>query len=152
MAVRGMRVVQVGSWRWWWGCDSVGVKQWSLDTVSFVSSKCTAPAAPLPADHQGLILTRWLLLQHPCTHAKSLQSCLTLCDPMNHSSPGSSVHGILQARILEWLTVPSSRGSSWSRDWTHVSYISCIERPVLYHWSHLGSPLWASKQDLIPLI
>ena len=45
-------------------------------------------------------------------HAKSLQSCLTLCDPMGYSPPGSSVHGILQARILEWVVMPSSKGSS----------------------------------------
>ena len=45
-------------------------------------------------------------------HAKSLQSCLTLCDPMDGSLLGSSVHGILQARILEWVGMPSSRGSS----------------------------------------
>ena len=44
--------------------------------------------------------------------AKSLQSCLTLCDPMDCSPPGSSVHGILQARILEWVAMPSFRGSS----------------------------------------
>ena len=48
--------------------------------------------------------------------AKSLQSCLTLYDPMDCSPPGSSVHGILQARILEWLAMPSSRGSSPPRD------------------------------------
>ena len=45
-------------------------------------------------------------------HAKSLQSCPTLCDPMDRSLPGSSVHGILQARILEWVAMPFSRGSS----------------------------------------
>ena len=49
-------------------------------------------------------------------HAKSLQSCLTLCDPMDYSLPGSSVHGILQARVLEWVVMPSSRGSSQPRD------------------------------------
>ena len=49
-----------------------------------------------------------------CVHAKSLQSCLTLYDPMNPS--GSSVHGVLQVRILEWVAMPSSRGSSQSRD------------------------------------
>ena len=48
--------------------------------------------------------------------AKSLQSCPTLCDPMDHSQPGSSVHGALQARILEWAAMPSSRGSSQPRD------------------------------------
>ena len=44
--------------------------------------------------------------------AKSLQSCLTLCNPMDCSPPGSSVQGILQARILEWVALPSSRESS----------------------------------------
>ena len=45
-----------------------------------------------------------------------VQSCLTLCDPMDCSPPGSSIHGILQARILEWVTIPFSRASSGSRD------------------------------------
>ena len=45
-----------------------------------------------------------------CARAKSPQSSLTLCDPMDCRPPGSSVHGILQARILEWVAVPSSRG------------------------------------------
>ena len=49
-------------------------------------------------------------------HAKSLQSCPTLCIPMHYSPPGSSVHGILQARILEWVAMPPSWGSSWPRD------------------------------------
>ena len=45
-------------------------------------------------------------------HAKSLQSCLTLCNPMDCSLPGSSVHGILQERILEWIAISSSKRSS----------------------------------------
>ena len=49
------------------------------------------------------------------------QSCPTLCDPMDWSPPGSSVHEILQARILEWVAMPSSRGSSQPRDGTQVS-------------------------------
>ena len=66
-----------------------------------------------------------------CTDAaaKSLPSCLTLCDPMYCSPPGSSVHGILEARILEWVAMLCSRGSSWPRDWTCVS---CIGRQILY--------------------
>ena len=52
------------------------------------------------------------------------QLCLTLCDPMDCSPPGSSVHGILQARILEWVAMPSSRGSSQPRDRTQVSHIA----------------------------
>ena len=50
------------------------------------------------------------------------QSCPTLCNPMDCSSPDSSVLGILQARILEWVAMPSSRGSSQPRDWTQVSH------------------------------
>ena len=57
-------------------------------------------------------------------HATSLQLCLTLCDALDYSPPGSSVHGILQARILEWVAIPFSRGSSWPRDQTQVSHIA----------------------------
>ena len=52
------------------------------------------------------------------------QSCPTLCDPMNCSPPGSFVHGIFQARILEWVATHFSRGSSWFRDQTQVSHIA----------------------------
>ena len=57
--------------------------------------------------------------------AKSIQSCLTLCDPMDCSLRGSSIHGILQVIILEWVAMPSSRGSSWLRDQIGITYISC---------------------------
>ena len=59
-------------------------------------------------------------------HAKLLQSCL--CDLMDQSPPGSSVHGILQGRILDWVAMLSSRGSSQPRDRTHASYVSCTGR------------------------
>ena len=54
--------------------------------------------------------------------AKLLQSCPNLSNPMDCSPPVSSVHGILQARILEWIAISFSRGSSQPRDQTHVSY------------------------------
>ena len=57
----------------------------------------------------------------------------SLCDPMDCSLPGSSVHGISQAKILEWVAISSSRGSSQSRDQTHIFCISCIGRWVLSH-------------------
>ena len=57
--------------------------------------------------------------------AKSLESCPTLFNPTDCSPPGSSVHGILQARILEGVPMPFSRGSSRPRDPAHVSYVSC---------------------------
>ena len=69
-----------------------------------------------------------------CMHAKSLRLCLTLCEPMDHSLPGSSIHGILQPKMLEWVTLPSSRESSQPRDRTHVSY-------VYLHWKAGSLPL-----------
>ena len=77
-------------------------------------------------------------LQSHVLCAKSLQSCLTLCDAMDHRLPGSSVHGILQARTLEWVAMPSSKGASQPRNGTRVSYVSCIGRWVRYHQCHLG--------------
>ena len=68
-----------------------------------------------------------------CMQVKSLQLCPNLCDPMDCSLPGSSVHGILQAGKLKWVAVPSSRGSSRPGDQTLISYVSCIGRWVLYH-------------------
>ena len=69
------------------------------------------------------------------------QSCLTLCNPMGCSPPGSPVQGIFQARILEWVAISSSRGFSQSRDWRSRDLL------CLLHWqmgslplSHLGSP------------
>ena len=59
-----------------------------------------------------------------CIHKIHAQSCPTLCDPMDFSLPGSSVHGILQARILEWVAIPLSKGSSQHRDRTWVSCIA----------------------------
>ena len=66
------------------------------------------------------------------------QSCPTLCDPMDCSLPGSSLHGILQARVLEWVAIPFSRGSSWPRDRTRVSLIAgrCFN-------------LWATREALL---
>ena len=62
------------------------------------------------------------------------QSCPTFRNPMDCSWPGSSVCGISQASIVEWVAIFFSRGSSWLRDWTCVSCISCIGRQILHHW------------------
>ena len=93
--------------------------------------------------------------------AKSLQSCPTLCDPIDGSPPGSSVPGILQARILEWVAISFSRGSSWSSDRTQVSHItgrffttwvtrevkadprSSVKRQVFHQWYTQGG--WVSE-------
>ena len=77
------------------------------------------------------------------------QSYPTLCDPMDCSPRGSSVLGISQARILEWVTISFSRGSSQPRDLTHISCVAhnlshC--RRILYQLSHQGSPsFWQSS-------
>ena len=86
-------------------------------------------------------------------HAKLLQS--TLFDPMDCSPPGSSVHGILQPRILEWVAMPSSRGSSWLRDRTWVSWLAdrfftlwatreTLNRSFYFTW---GLFLWKRQQS-----
>ena len=93
-------------------------------------------------------------MYHMCVHAKSLQSCLTLYDPMDCSLPGSSLLGILQARILEWVAMPFSGGSSPPREQNCVSHGSCIAgtffiaEPVgklaiiqmTFFWKHKVSP------------
>ena len=83
-------------------------------------------------EEPGLVMTRlshWIHSpqSYPTSRLVCLlaQLCPTICDPMDCSLPGSSVHGILQAGILEWVAIPSSRGSSQPRDRTHVSCVSC---------------------------
>ena len=73
-----------------------------------------------------------LMYIHVCT-LSSPQSCLALGHPIDCRSPGSSVHGILQARILVGVVMPSSMGSSGLRSQTRNSYVSCIGSWVLYH-------------------
>ena len=77
----------------------------------------------------------------PCLIRESevAQLCPTLCDPMDCSLPGFSLHGILQGRVLEWVAIPFSRGSSWSRDRTRVSWIP---------GRHFN--LWATREALTP--
>ena len=67
------------------------------------------------------------------------QSCPTLCDPMDCTLPGSSIHGIFQARILEWVAISFSRKSSRPRDWTQISYIITVETFQNNHFPLLES-------------
>ena len=60
------------------------------------------------------------------------KSCLTFCDFMDYSLPGSSLPGISQAKILEWVAISFSRGSSWRRDWT---WVSCITGRFFTIWA-----------------
>ena len=87
--------------------------------------------------YRKLMEEKWFLQNrkpHPLYHvcSKLLQSCLTFCDPMDHSLPDSSVHEILQARILEWVAISFSRGSSRPRDRTQVS---CIAGGFFTNWA-----------------
>ena len=102
---------------------------------------------------------KWLAQDHLASHwqsqvlrtlclttvrAKLLQSCLTLCDPVNCSPPGSSLHGILHVRLLKWVAISSSRESSQPRDQTSISYVSYLGRQVLKDESY-KSGLWINK-------
>ena len=81
------------------------------------------------------------------------QSCLTLCDSVDYSPPGFSVHEILQARILEWAAIPFSRGSSPPRDWTGIYciagrfFIIWATREAQYHMLQSNSILICSLWD-----
>ena len=66
------------------------------------------------------------------------QSCLTLCNPMDYSPSGSSIHGVLQARILEWVAITFSRGSSQPKDQTPVS---CIASRFFTIWATRETPI-----------
>ena len=90
------------------------------------------------SEHSLLSGSKFSLYSHRCAR---VLICVRLCNSMDCSPPGSSVHGISQARTLEWFAMLSSRGSSQPRDQTCVSYVSCIGRWVLYHKCHLGSPI-----------
>ena len=78
------------------------------------------------------------------------QKCLILYDPMDCSSPGSSVHGIFQAKILEWVAISPSRGSSWPRGGAHISCNSCTV-DGFFTTKPLESPQWASAVGKIPI-
>ena len=95
------------------GC-SIGKSPRKVASVEFF--------CPLPKESRMWYIHMY---QHVC--AQSLKLCPTLCDPMDCSSPGSFVHGILQARILEWVAVLFSRGSSRPRDRIHISCITGTE-------------------------
>ena len=77
------------------------------------------------------------------------QWCPTVWDPMVCSPPGSSLHGILQVRLLEWVAISSSRGSSQSMDWTCISYVPCIASGVFITEPLGKAPkgLWKTKNN-----
>ena len=100
-------------------CSDIGAQKIKPDTVSTVSPSFSHEVMGPDA----MILVFWML---------SFQLCPILCDPMDCRPPGSSVHGILQARILEWVAIPFSRGYSQPRDQTRIA---CIGGWILYWWA-----------------
>ena len=91
--------------------------------------------------HSSILAWRILWTEEPAAAAaKSLQSCPTLWDFMDCSPPGCTVHGIFQARILEWVGIPFFRGSFWPKDRT---WISCTvgDSLLLNHWDSLAPEL-----------
>ena len=90
-----------------------------------VTSGCRGTSFHLPTNSMSVCV---------CVYS---QSCQTLCNLRDYSPPGSSVHGIFQAIILEWAAISFPRGSSQPRDRTNVS---CIDRQILYRLPHLGLP------------
>ena len=107
------------------------------DPGSYLALALDPPSADVPATKEIAASTAWsktwhVLMSEPALQPKphyivvviAAHSCLTLGDSVDCSPPGSSVHGILQARILEWVDIPFSRGSSQSRNQTGVSCIA----------------------------
>ena len=132
-----------GSSSWPQPCDPQGVCTLGSNTSSLLG-KCSVshPHPPQPwLSSPGIILT-WLLVGTACARpVLSRFSDVQLCViPMDGSPPGSSVHDILQASILEWVAILSSRGSSRPRDRTCTSQVSCISEWVLYCQCHLWLP------------
>ena len=82
----------------------------------------------------GLEMKREPILSEECARVCLVtQSCPTLCNPVDCSPPGSSVHGVSQTRVLEWIVISFSRESSQPRDWTYVSSVSCIAAGFFTH-------------------
>ena len=131
-----MNLVRWLIWSWFW------------DTVLLTSSHRGLPLGILPLACEE---TWWVFLRSKdimksvcvcvcvCVCART-QSCLSLwlhdCSPLD-----SSVLRIFQAKILQWVDIPSSKEHSQFRDWTHVSFASCIGRHILYHWA-----IWESHR------
>ena len=88
---------------------------------------------------------KFLIVFSKLKWSKLAQSCPTLCDPMDCSLPGSSIHGILQARTLEWVAMPSSRGSSRPRDQTQVAGIKPKLRADSLLLAPPGKPVFRDK-------
>ena len=115
-------------------------------SIGLLSLGLVNRGAPMWLEGLNFLSYLWPPRKGACEHPKLLQSCLTLCNPMDCRPLGSSSHRLLQARILEWVAMPSS-GSSQPRDRTRISYVSCVGRNSL-PLAPPGKPL---RWNCIPL-
>ena len=113
--------------------STLEVSTWSSEVV-FLAKLLQVSLCSLPRNSVNLVILTLTFITSTSTPCCCLvaQSCPTLCDSMDYSLLGSSVHGISQARILEWVAIPFSRGSSQPKDRTLVFYMG---RRILYHWT-----------------
>ena len=98
--------------------------------TAVVSLPCHSVDSRRTWSMQVLLIAVFRCLAYSC--CLGAQSCLTRWNPMNYSPPGSTVHGVFQARILKWVAISFSRGSFRPRDWTCVF---CISRRIPYQWA-----------------
>ena len=101
---------------------------WSLGKMLLTHSKCFVNNSCyyLWRGIEGTFWTRW---EHRAAAAKSLQSCLTLCDPMDCCLPGFSIHGILQAKTLEWVAISFSNAGKWKVKVKSLSSVWLLATP-----------------------
>ena len=122
---------------WWAAVYEVTQSRTRLKWLNSCSNSVLPPLSP----------QAWLpnskLVYHHCACLVA-QLYPTLCDPMDFSPPGSSIHVIFQVRTLEWVAISSSRGSSQSRDQTCISCVSCTVGRFFIHW--------AMREALIPWV
>ena len=110
-------------------CGRLGFDPWVRKIPWGREWLCTPVFLPGESQGQRSLAGYCLRVRHNWatnTFTFTAQSCPTLCNPMDCSPPGSSVHEVFQARILEWVAISFSRGSSQPRDWNCVSWVSCI--------------------------
>ena len=105
--------------------------------LEWVATSCSRSSQPRKWTRvsciAGRFFTNWAIIMGEAKYVcMGAQSCLTLCDPMDCSPPVSSVHGILQTRILKWVAISHFRGSS--QDWTYISSVSC--RNIIHQHDH----------------
>ena len=132
-----------------WPFSTVWYFSWSLTSRRLVWKETflelSASRSYLKAQHGMKSHVEWV----DCCCCLVIKLCPILCGP-HGLYPTRLLCGILQSRKLEWISTSFSRESSWPRDWTHASCISCTGRQILYHWAPKKAPGWKevrSKQN-----